>query len=548
MANVNGETPMNETVDDFLGDVNVFGTQISKLNFGDELYLHASDTSGTPLINFKLKGTENYKVWVCAMELALETKNKIGFITGTCVKYVDNDVLSRQWDICNFVVLSWILNSVTEELYLGQIFTKNAKVVWEELKETYDKVDGSITFNLHHRIHSLKQNGKPISEYYHNLNSLWKQFDALVKLPTCSCNAAKEIYDHQQLLKLMQFLMGLDDVYQPVRSNIMLKGPLPKIKTAFAIISREESHRGVNTSDNHSKPHNTVFFLAKTFESGKKNLGPNTSLQCSGCLKYGHTLDRCFEVVGYPPGYGRNTYARINPSQSSFKSSHNAMVNNNSIGSIIASSSGFGCSSIFGSNSGSNITLTPDRYAKLINLLTDKPPSKSVHANMAGLTVGHPNGTQARVLKIGDLRLENNIILFGVLLPSFVLSGKFPYELIYRSKPNLSHLRSFGCLCFSTILNNDDKFSSRSEKCILIGYSNEKKGYKLFSLDNKTVFFSRDVKFYEGIFPLKMVKESLGNKTFDQNKTTLKPLDSVFLDNEQLALSPLMSNDERESN
>ena len=55
----------------------VFGTLISKFDFGDPLYLHASDTSGVPLIGFKLKGTENYKVWACAMELALETKNKL---------------------------------------------------------------------------------------------------------------------------------------------------------------------------------------------------------------------------------------------------------------------------------------------------------------------------------------------------------------------------------------------------------------------------------------------------------------------------------------
>lgn len=40
----------------------------------------------------------------------------------------------------------------------------------------------------------------------------------------------------------------------------------------------------------------------------------------------------------------------------------------------------------------------------------------------------------------------------------------------------------------------------------LVGYSNEKKGYKLFSLDNSSFFFSRGVKFYEDVFPYKMKK------------------------------------------
>ena len=46
--------------------------------------------------------------------------------------------------------------------------------------------------------------------------------------------------------------------------------------------------------------------------------------------------------------------------------------------------------------------------------------------------------------------------------------------------------------------------SSRSKKCVLIGHSTTKKAYKLLSLDTRNVFFSRDVKFYENIFPFKM--------------------------------------------
>nr|XP_043625528.1 uncharacterized protein LOC122596949 [Erigeron canadensis]XP_043625531.1 uncharacterized protein LOC122596949 [Erigeron canadensis] len=278
------------------------------------------------------------KVWSFTLKMGCAME----FITGTCVRSIDNEILAKQWDRCNSVVLSWILSSVTEELYLGQIFSKNAQNVWEELKETYDKVDGSIIFNLHHKIHSLSQNGKPLSEYYHNLNSLWKQFDALTKLPSCTCNAAKEIQEHNQLLKLMQFLMGLDDHYQLVRSNILTRVPIPNVKTAFAIISREESHRGVTSAENVAKPHNTAF-IAK-FDNGKRNFGiknfknnfesnksfeqfkpfdknksferrgPNTSLQCTKCNKFGHTIDRCFELVGYPPGYGRDSQSRRNGS------------------------------------------------------------------------------------------------------------------------------------------------------------------------------------------------------------------------------------------
>ncbi|GKB28398.1 ribonuclease H-like domain-containing protein [Tanacetum coccineum] len=158
------------------------------------LHLHPNDSATLTVVSIKLKGTENYQVWSCAMLLALEGKNKTGFIDGTCRRSNTDEILGRQWDRVNAIVLGWILNSISEELFLGQIFSKRAKHVWDELKETYDKVDGSVTFNLHHKINSLRQNGTSIADYYHRLNALWKQFDALVQLPRCTCHAAEDFY------------------------------------------------------------------------------------------------------------------------------------------------------------------------------------------------------------------------------------------------------------------------------------------------------------------------------------------------------------------
>lgn len=106
-------------------------------------------------------------------------------------------------------------------------------------------------------------------------------------------------------------------------------------------------------------------------------------------------------------------------------------------------------------------------------------------------------------------------------LPSSVLSGKSPFELVYGQKPKLSHLRCFGCLCFSSILNNSDKFSSKSEKCVLIGFSTTKKAYKVYNLESKLISYTRYVQFYETIFPFKMNTQFQTDKASD---TTLNDL------------------------
>nr|GEW66585.1 ribonuclease H-like domain-containing protein [Tanacetum cinerariifolium] len=71
-------------------------------------------------------------------------------------------------------------------------------------------------------------------------------------------------------------------------------------------------------------------------------------------------------------------------------------------------------------------------------------------------------------------------------LPSPVLNGKSHFDLVLNIKPALKHLRVFGCLCFATVLNSHDKFGSRAEKCVLVGYASFKKGHKI---EESTVYF-----------------------------------------------------------
>ncbi|MFS8001045.1 putative transcription factor interactor and regulator CCHC(Zn) family [Helianthus anomalus] len=339
-------------------------TLVSKIDAGDPLFLHPSDCANLTIVNMKLKGTENYSVWANSMNLALQVKNKIGFIDGTCRRSTTDEVLGRQWDTCNSIVLTWILNSVSEDLYLGHVYSKLASDVWKYLKETYDKVDGSVVFNLYQKINSFTQSGMPVSEYYHKLNCMWKQMDQLLALPACTCDASKQFNDFNHLIKLMQFLMGLDSTYQSVRTNLLTREILSSVKDAFSIISREESH--LNSKKNSDKTHNSVVgFATKTnqfIDTKKKGIRtPNPNLKCSHCNKTGHTIEKCFELVGYPSWMkskpGGNKGSRV---------SNNYVVENSDTTSSAVSS------------------LTSDQIAQLLSLLHDKPKNDPSCSNFAG--------------------------------------------------------------------------------------------------------------------------------------------------------------------
>ncbi|XP_076916790.1 uncharacterized protein LOC143576628 [Bidens hawaiensis] len=223
-----------------------------------------------------------------------------------------------------------------------EVYSESAFDVWEELRDTYDKVDGSVIFGLYQKIGLLSQNGSSVSEYYHKLTTMWKQFDAMLQLPSCSCQASKSFNDFNTLIKLMQFLMGLDDVYQPVRTNLLTREPLPTMKTAFSIISREESHRSVNGSSKTQTQN--VGFVAK---ANQKRIyrGPNPILKCSHCNKIGHKVERCFEIVGYP----QNSTPRFGKFNNQGAKSLQSNSNNSNSGKASTSSNS------------NNVSLTPDQ-------------------------------------------------------------------------------------------------------------------------------------------------------------------------------------------
>ena len=66
---------------------------------------------------------------------------------------------------------------------------------------------------------------------------------------------------------------------------------------------------------------------------------------------------------------------------------------------------------------------------------------------------------------------------------------KTSYELLKGRKPNISHLRPFGCKCF--ILNNGKdnlgKFDAKSDEGILLGYSLNSKAYRIYNKRTKIV-------------------------------------------------------------
>ncbi|GJR08028.1 ribonuclease H-like domain-containing protein [Tanacetum coccineum] len=468
------------------------GATSGAANISDPLHLHPNDTTALAVVSIKLKGTENYQVWSCAMLLALEGKNKIGLIDGSCKR------------------------SNTDE------------------------------------------NDSSIADYYHKLNALWKQYDAMIELPKCVCNASEGFKKHNQLLKLLQFLMGLDDSFMQIRSIILSKEVLSDVRSAYATISSKESHRvAVGTVADEQMV--TLISPIKDNKVGKymqaNMAGANQHMTYTDKELY-NVLD--ISHLKIKVGHPNRTEAYIskigNLRLSNGLTLYDVMVIPEYCVTLIY------VHKVVKENK--VIVAFDENRCYFLNQDLNLKNVLGIGEQCKGLYYyndqGHPVDTVLNVLKnslsidkkdntlcceicqrakqtrepfplsehtskrLGDLvhldlwgpykggiplKMWTECILTASYLinrlPSSVLNGKSPYEMIYKKCPTLSHLRVFGCLCLATIVNNNDKFSSRSEKCVMIGYSNFKNGYRLYSLDKHQFIFLRDVKFFENIFPFK---------------------------------------------
>ncbi|XP_075099264.1 uncharacterized protein LOC142176095 [Nicotiana tabacum] len=154
-------------------------------------------------MSVKLTGPDNYTQWSSSMRVSLLGKSKLGFVYGRYPKEKFPHVLHELWEKCNAIVLSRIMNSVSAELLSGMVYALSSHKLWMELKETFDKVNGSRVLYLHKQIATLAQGLSSVSTYFSKLKELRAEFDALMPCLGCGCKESKKYVEHFEYQRIL---------------------------------------------------------------------------------------------------------------------------------------------------------------------------------------------------------------------------------------------------------------------------------------------------------------------------------------------------------
>ncbi|GKB01676.1 ribonuclease H-like domain-containing protein [Tanacetum coccineum] len=86
------------------------------------------------------------------------------------------------------------------------------------------------------------------------------------------------------------------------------------------------------------------------------------------------------------------------------------------------------------------------------------------------------------------------------ILPSTTIQNDIPHTRFFKTTPNYTALRVFGCLCYPH-LHTTHKLEPRATPSIFLGYPTNHRGYRCLDLNTNKIILSRHVTFDETIFP-----------------------------------------------
>ncbi|XP_039121731.1 uncharacterized protein LOC120258408 [Dioscorea cayenensis subsp. rotundata] len=284
--------------------------QLNLIN--DPLHLANSDHPGMTLTSALFNGS-NFLGWSRSIQMALGAKLKLGFIDGSCRKPATTDQNLQRWIRCDYMVTCWILNSMVTEFSQGFLFAKSAYDLWCDVKERFGQSNAPLIYQIQRDLNQITQGNQNVATYYSKLKRCWDELNNLNGIPVCSCGhmekcacgVMEKFMELEMKNKLMQFLMRLNDDYESVRNHILSMDPLPSINRAYYLVQQVETQKQVT----HFVPESSAFFadtVGKRTQSNQRNIKTikiGDKKFCTHCRSDGHTIDHCFEIIGYPDWY-----------------------------------------------------------------------------------------------------------------------------------------------------------------------------------------------------------------------------------------------------
>ncbi|QHN83700.1 uncharacterized protein DS421_20g706960 [Arachis hypogaea] len=250
----------------------------------EQRVLVSGDSHSVQITIFRLNGS-NYLRWSQSVQMYIRGRGKIGYLTGERSQPNVTDTQYNVWDTENSMVMTWLVNSMEEDISSNYMYYTTTKELWDSVKEMYSDL-GSDN----------------VTKYFHTLKRVWQDLDHFNNYKWISAADAKH---HQQTVKegrIFQFLAGLNVELDEVRDRIIGRAILPSIGEVFAEVRREETRRAVMMRKGKTEQtlESNALLVAPAALKSSSNQKHPSNLWCDHCNKSRHTRETCWKIHGKP--------------------------------------------------------------------------------------------------------------------------------------------------------------------------------------------------------------------------------------------------------
>lgn len=132
-----------------------------------------SDGSQILITGHKLNGN-NYLQWSQSVMMFICGRGKDDYLSGAAAPPKADDPKFRSWKSENSMVMSWLINSMTNEIGENFLLYGIAREIWEAVRETYsNKENTSELFEIESILHDLWQSEMTVTQYFNTLTRYW---------------------------------------------------------------------------------------------------------------------------------------------------------------------------------------------------------------------------------------------------------------------------------------------------------------------------------------------------------------------------------------
>ncbi|KAG6393276.1 hypothetical protein SASPL_147517 [Salvia splendens] len=185
---------------------------------------------------------------------------------------------------------------------------KTAPEVWEDLQERFGSESAPRAYELKHILSLTRQKKMYVSAYYTKLKGLWDEIQAISPLPKCKCGGCtcdinKQLIAMKEKERLYEFLMGLDESFGTVKTQILSTKPVVSLGASFHLVSEDERQKQIYATEKTSV--GAAAFQTQAARLNDKNWrepkeNRREPKKCTHCGKLYHSVEECYEIVGYP--------------------------------------------------------------------------------------------------------------------------------------------------------------------------------------------------------------------------------------------------------